>query len=222
MGALHFVPVLFCVASVTTLLILSGHNFLLRKTSDNLINKSTLRRLEKQLPAFLDAVSSSLSSGNSLLQSLETTRENITPPMEAFIHRMITKVRAGMSLETVLEKTADEIGGGSLFLVLHSMAVSYRSGGNMVQSLSLLAHICRERETLQEKIQAKTAQSRMQGTVMTLVPSLFLILLFITSPHNLILVFNTSLGRMMLFGAFFLQCLGFLVIKRMLKQEILG
>jgi len=221
MDILHLIPVLLCGTGISTLLILGGQNLLRKKDTDYPWKGNTLRKMEKQVPLFLDAVSSNLSSGNSLLQSLEAAAEKSDPPLETLIQRLITGVRAGMSLERALKKTAGELNGGSLLLVLHSMAASYRSGGNMVQSLSLLASICREREALQEKIQARTAQSRMQGTVLTIVPVLFLILLFLTSPQNLLPVLYTSVGRKFLFAAALLQGMGILVIRKMLRQEIL-
>jgi len=222
MGNLQYVLSLCFGGGITLLMIISGRLLLTRGNPEKKMGKNTLKKLEKQLPHFLNTVSSSLSSGNSLLQSLETAGEKNTPPLKIFIDRIITMVKAGMPLERALDTTAKDLEEGSFLLALHSMAASYRSGSNIVQSLSQLANTCRERENLQEKILARTAQSRMQGIVLTLVPFFFLIFLFISSPKNLMLVFSTSLGRKILVAAAIFQCMGMLVIRKMLKQEILG
>jgi tight adherence protein B len=211
-----------CAVSLTTLLIQFTYFFFYKKNKNDFIKKTSLKRLERQVPLFLDAVSSGLSSGNSLLQSIETAGEKTSPPLGTIIQQLIESVQTGMTLESSLEKTAQQLREGSMFLVLHSMAASYRSGGNMVYSLSLLAEVCREREALQEKILARSAQSRMQGTVLILVPFFFLLLLLITSPQNLFLVLYSSLGKKILLSAFFLQSMGIIVIKKLLKQDILG
>ena len=182
---------------------------------------ATFRKLEQQLPDFLSAVSSGLSSGSSLLQSLEMSNEKTPPPLKHLIGGILSRVRAGMPLEKAMEKTAAGLERGSVILALYSMASSYRSGGNMVQSLSQLANLCRERENLRKKIVASTAQSRMQGTVLILVPIFFLIFLFLTSPENFSEVLDSSLGKKLLFSAGVLQLLGTLMIKKMLRQEIL-
>jgi tight adherence protein B len=219
---LDLIPLFFCTAGVITLMILAGIYVGLYNKKDPFIKNKSLRRLEKQLPTFLDTVSSSLSSGNSLLQSLENTGDKTPPPLGTVIKKLVTNVQAGMPLEQSLEKTATNFQGGSLVLTLHSMAASYRSGSNMVKSLSLLSELCRERENLQEKILARTAQSRMQGTVLILVPFFFLILLLLTSPQNLVSIMYSSLGRKILLAAISLQFGGILIIRKMLKKDILG
>ena len=180
-----------------------------------------IRKLETQLPAFLDSISSSLTVGNSLQQSIETAIKKDQTPLEALFKTIILRVRSGMTLDASLELQARELTGGSLSLALLSMASSYRSGSNMIESLSMLATLCRERESLRKKILARTAQSRTQGYVLILVPVLFMLLLFVVSPHNMIPVLRTTLGRALLGTATALQCMGAIVIRAMLKQEIL-
>lgn len=208
-------------AGVTTTLVFLGSFFLGKKRPSEKIGLRKFRLIEQQLPNFLSAVSSSLSSGSSLLQSLETANEKTPSPLKSFVSGILNMVKAGMPLEKALEKTAKGLKKGSLLLALYSMAASYRSGGNMVQSLSQLANLCRERESLREKIQASTAQSRMQGMVLILVPIFFLGILFLTSPGNFKDVLLSPLGRKLLLAAGVFQFLGMLIIKRMLKQEIL-
>ena len=189
--------------------------------SEGNINSKDLRKLEGQLPAFLETVSSNLSVGNSLQQSLEASIGKNNTKLGTFFEAVLLRVRSGMTLDHSLELQTSELAGGSLSLVLLSMAYSYRSGSNMIESLSLLSTLCREREFLRKKILARTAQSRMQGYVLIFVPVLFMLLLFVVSPHNMMPVLNTDTGRMLLGIAAFLQLLGALSIRAMLKQEIL-
>ena len=180
-----------------------------------------IRKLEKQLPAFLDSVSSSLAVGNSLQQSIETAIQKDPTALAVLFETILLRVRSGMTLDISLELQAREFTGGSLSLALISIASSYRSGSNLIESLSLIATLCRERESLRKKILARTAQSRTQGYVLIFVPVLFMLLLYLVSPHNMIPVLGTSIGRALLGTAATLQCLGGLVIRAMLKQEIL-
>ena len=196
--------------------------FSLRKTRNNRkLGSNDIRKLEKQLPSFLDSISSSLAVGNSLQQSIDTAVQKNQAHLGTFFETNLIRVRSGMTLDVSLELQARELTGGSLALTLLSMASSYRSGSNMIESLSLLATLCRERENLRKKILARTAQSRTQGYVLICVPVLFMLLLYVVSPHNMIPVLGTTTGRMLLGTAATLQCLGGIVIRAMLKQEIL-
>ena len=126
-----------------------------------------------------------------------------------------------MTLDASLELHARDLPGSSLSLALLSMASSYRSGSNVIESLALLATLCRERDYLRKKILARTAQSRMQGYVLILVPILFMLLLFVVSPHNMLPVLRSSTGRMLLVVSAALQCMGGITIHAMLKQDII-
>ena len=194
---------------------------LLKAEKDRKPGSKVIRKLEKQLPAFLDSISSSLAVGNSLQQSIETATQKDQTPLAIFFEIILLRVKSGMTLDASLELQALELNGGSLSLALLSMASSYRSGSNMIESLSLLATLCRERESLRKKILARTAQSRTQGYVLILVPVLFMLLLYVVSPHNMIPVLGTNIGRALLGTAAALQCMGAIVIRAMLKQEIL-
>ena len=210
------------VLGTSVSLLLACLAFCLRKTpKDRKLRSRDIRKLEKQLPSFLDSISSSLAVGNSLQRSIETAAQKNGAHLGAFFKKILLRVRSGMTLDVSLEIQAGELSGGSLSLALLSMASSYRSGSNMIESLSLLATLCRERENLRKKILARTAQSRAQGYVLILVPVLFVLLLYIVSPRNMVPVLGTATGRMILGAAAALQCIGGVVIRAMLKQEIL-
>ena len=210
------------VLGTSVSLLLASLTLWLRKTpKDRKLRSRDIRKLEKQLPSFLDSISSSLAVGNSLQRSIETAAQKNGAHLGAFFKKILLRVRSGMTLDTSLEMQARELTGGSLCLALLSMASSYRSGSNMIESLSLLATLCRERENLRKKILARTAQSRTQGYVLILVPVLFMLVLYVVSPQNMIPVLGTTTGRMLLGAAAALQCLGGIVIRAMLKQEIL-
>lgn len=180
-----------------------------------------IRKMEKMLPSFLDSVSSSLMVGNSLQQSIEAVAQRDQSLLGAFFESTLLRTRSGMTLDMSLELQARDLNGGSLSLALLSMASSYRSGSNLIESLSVLAMLCRERENLRKKIQARTAQSRTQGYVIILVPVLFMVLLYVVSPHNMKPVLGSTTGRALLLAAIALQCLGGISIRTMLKQEII-
>lgn len=192
-----------------------------QKPDDKTLPKKTQQKIEEQLPAFLDGLASSLLAGNSLQQSMNIGVQKTSEPLMAFVQGILLQHKAGLPLEDALKAEAHRINGGTTPLALNAMAASYRSGSNMVEALSLLSTLCRERTNLRKKILARTAQSRMQGNVIVAVPLLFIILLYFVSPANMIPVISTSLGRNILVTALLLQATGAVLVRKILKQEIL-
>lgn len=210
----------FLWASVTAIVFqVTGHFW--KEPGERVLPKMALQKIEDQLPAFLDGLASSLSAGNSLQQSLEICVKKTPEPLMTLVEKILLQHKTGLSLENALKTKASEISTGTISLALNAIATSYRSGSNMIEALSLLSTLCRERANLRKKILTRTAQSRMQGNVIVAVPLLFLILLYFVSPQNMIPVLSTHLGRNLLITALFLQVMGAVLVRKILNQEIL-
>ena len=210
----------FLWASVTAIVFqVTGHFW--KEPGERVLPKMALQKIEDQLPAFLDGLASSLSAGNSLQQSLEICVKKTPEPLMTLVDKILLQHKTGLSLENALKTKASEISTGTISLALNAIATSYRSGSNMIEALSLLSTLCRERANLRKKILTRTAQSRMQGNVIVAVPLLFLILLYFVSPQNMIPVLSTHLGRNLLITALFLQVMGAVLVRKILNQEIL-
>jgi len=178
------------------------------------------RRLERSLPAALERVASGISAGYSIQKALSVLAETPRHPLAPILSSVLTRVRAGDSLEEALRRQAAVFRRRSLPLALLTMASATRSGSNLVESLHLLARVCRDREALRGKIEALTAQSRLQGLILSLVPLLFLGALALVSPGCLSAILHSAVGRMLLGASFLLQALGGFVIHRMVSREV--
>ncbi len=180
------------------------------------------RRWEADLPFALERVASALSAGCSLQQALALTRE--TPGPGSGVGRLfdpvLDRVRAGESLEDSLRREGARFRGRSLPLAFLTMATALRSGTNLVESLHILARVSRDRQTMRKRVEALTAQGRLQGLILSLTPLFFLAALGLVSPGSLHLLGGTALGRAFLLTAVLLDALGGLVIRRMIGKEI--
>jgi len=178
------------------------------------------KNLEEALPEVLERIAGGLSAGFSLQQSLETVGRLKQNPSAELFASILTRVRAGQSLDLALEEAAGKFSRRSVPLALHTMALTQRSGANLVESLNLLARISRDRESVRKKISAMSAQGRLQGFVLCVVPFLFMAGLSMASPQSLVPVLGTSLGRSILLLALALQIAGGVVIKMMVTKDV--
>ncbi len=178
------------------------------------------RRLERDLPDALERIASAMSAGHSLQQSLAAVAGNPRHPLAGLIGAILGRVRAGLSLEDALRGEAASFRRRSVPLALLTMASSIRSGSNLVESLNLLARVCRDRESLRRKIDSLTAQSRLQGIILALVPVFFLLALALVSPASFRSVVADPLGRKIIAAALSLEALGALAIRGMVNKEV--
>jgi len=178
------------------------------------------RRLEKALPSALERIASGISAGHSLQQAISAVAEDPRHPLASSFASILTGVRTGSTLEEALRGEARAFRRRSIPLALLTMASATRSGCNLVDNLHLLARVCRDREALRGKIDALTAQSRLQGVILALVPLLFLAALALVSPGCLAGILASPLGRTIGAGAVLLEVAGGVVIHRMVNREV--
>jgi tight adherence protein B len=176
--------------------------------------------LERHLPEALERVSSGMSAGYSLQQALAAAAGSPRQPLAGLLGMVLGRVRAGLSLEDALRHEASSFRRSSIRLALLTMASCIRSGTNIVESLHFLAKVCREREALRRKIDSLTAQSRLQGIILSLVPLFFMLALGLVSPIGLQHVVSDPLGRKLIAIAFTLEALGGWTIHRMIGKEV--
>jgi tight adherence protein B len=179
------------------------------------------RKLERTLPDVLDMVVSGMTAGYSLQQALEAAVESSHHPFAQVLNPVLARVRSGHALDEALEWAAEKFSGRSIPLALYTMASSHRRGTNLIESLTLIAKTARERETLRRKVYAMTAQGRLQGLVLCIVPLLFILGLFAVAPTALVPVVRSSPGRSLLLVSLLLQSTGAIVVHRMVRREFL-
>ena len=179
------------------------------------------KKLERSLPDVLDRVASGMAAGFGLQQAMEAAAGSTDLPFSDVLSRVLGRVRSGSSLEEALEWVGGHFTGRSIPIALYTMASSQRRGTNLIESLTLIARTSREREALRKKVAAMTAQGRLQGIVLCVVPLLFLVGLFTVAPSTLIPVLKSPAGRSIIGLSLLLQIAGALVIRRMVRKEFL-
>lgn len=136
------------------------------------LRRRRIKRVMEQLPDTLTSLSASLKAGASLMQALEVTVEEESPPIAQELHLLLKELRVGVTFEVAMDNLAARIRRQDLDLVVSGMKISREIGGNLGDVLERLASTVRRKQEMEGKIDALTAQGRMQGYVMTGLPFL--------------------------------------------------
>ncbi len=176
------------------------------------------RRFHDQLPEALDRLADALQAGFSFPQALDFIRPNLADPMRAELGRVLVHVRLGRPLEDAFDALYTRYPSPEMRILVKGLHLQRRVGGNLVELLRRLADMVRERIELEREVQALTAQGRLSAwIIVTLIPvSLFILRFFPT--YNEIL-WNTTVGNLILVVVALLEVAGFLVIRRILRVE---
>ncbi len=215
-------PVFFVAGAIGTLIglvtALIGYN--LPKMYLNHRRKARVDKLNAQLPEALTMISNSLKAGFGLLQALNVAAEQLGHPISTELGRTIHEMNIGSSAEVALLGLSERSSSYDLDIVVTAILVQRTVGGNLGEILDTVADTMRERIRIRGEIQTLTAQQKLTGIVLGLIPVGCGILFQIMSPGYIAPLFTTFMGKMMLGTAVVMETVGIMIIQRILKIEV--
>ncbi|MEX2236487.1 MAG: type II secretion system F family protein [Dehalococcoidia bacterium] len=179
-----------------------------------------INKLNRQLPEAIQLVASSLKAGFALLQAFEAAADRAPQPMAGELTRMIRDVTLGANMEDAIVAWGQRIPGPDLDIVINAILVQRTVGGNLGEILDTVGETMRQRERLKGEISALTAQQRLSGIVVGVLPIAVGGFITVVNPEYMSPMFNEPLGKVILVVAGFMEIASFFVIKKILDIEI--
>lgn len=179
-----------------------------------------IRKFNNQLEGMLTMVSSSLRAGFGLMQALDLAAEQLQPPMSTELHRLQRDTRMGASIEEALENLRERVGSYDLDVIVTAILIQRSVGSNLSEVLEKVAHTIRERVRIKGEINTLTAQKKLSGFIIGLMPVAFVLMMLAINFEYMSLLFTDPLGRLLLILAVGLDIAGILIIKRIVSVDI--
>jgi tight adherence protein B len=152
------------------------------------------RKFEEQLLEALSTLSSSMRAGFSLIQALEMVAREMNPPLSQEFGLMLREHRLGVSLDAALQNMTSRMRSKNLDLVVTSILIARSTGGNLAEVFTSIADTMRNIQVIEGKIDALTAQGRLQGIVIGILPLAMGWLMFELDPEMMGILFSDPLG----------------------------
>jgi len=137
------------------------------------INLAAARRIhafDNQLADTLNLWVNALRSGYSVLQAMETIAVELPPPVSREFERVVQEVRLGLTLDQALANMYRRVPSDDLDLVITAVNIQREVGGNLAEVLDTISFTIRERVRIKGEIRTLTAQGRISGWIVSLLP----------------------------------------------------
>ena len=95
-----------------------------------------------------------------------------------------------------------------------------KTGGNLAEILTNLAHVIRERFKLKGQVRSASAHGRMTGTILTLMPVALMFGMLAVAPGYLQSMVDDPLGRKMVIAVIIGVILGHFTIRKIVKIKV--
>lgn len=177
-------------------------------------------RLVDQMVDGMTIMANGIKAGQSLTQSMERVVENIVGPLAQEFSLVLNKVRLGMSVEEALNEFGERIPRQDVQMFVTAVNILKETGGNLAETFQTIVTTVRERQKVEKKIEALTAQGTMQAIIITLVPLLLLGIFLILDPNYVMPLFTKPLGWVCLALMLTLQVIGLIVMKKIVTIKV--
>ncbi|PIS10305.1 MAG: hypothetical protein COT73_10075 [Bdellovibrio sp. CG10_big_fil_rev_8_21_14_0_10_47_8] len=168
----------------------------------------------------LTIMANGIKSGLSVTQSMERLVENLGNPLSQEFSLVLSQIRLGRSVEEALIELGERVPRPDVQMFVTSINILKETGGNLAETFTTICTTIRERQKIEKKIQAMTAQGLMQGIIITLVPIALIIVFMFVNPGYITPMFNTTLGLILLLAMFVLQIIGGVTIRKIVKINV--
>lgn len=179
-----------------------------------------VHKLNDQLEQMVSMVSNSLKAGFGLLQSLDQAAQQLSPPLSSELLRVIHETNVGATLEDALAALGERVESYDLDMIVTAILIQRTVGGNLAEILDNVGYTIRERVRIQGEVNTLTAQKKLSGIIVGLLPVVLVLLFFATSPDYMSALFTHTAGRILLVTAVVLDLIGLLMIRRILAVEV--
>lgn len=173
-----------------------------------------IAQLEAALPDALAQMSGSMKVGSSLQGSIEAMVNETKGPLSKEFGQMLKECRVGLSLEEALNNLDQRVRSENLSLVIAATNISRDVGGNLGETFERMGDMLRQKLSLEARIDALTAQGKLQGVVVGLLPVVICAVMFFMEPETMAFMTGSLAGWIwMLLIAVMLLMGGFMIRK---------
>ena len=181
------------------------------------------RRIKKFLgdfPEAIDTMCRGIRSGLPITESIAAVGREMPDPVGIEFHRISDGVRMGKTLEASMWEVAQRITSPEFRFLIIAMAIQKETGGNLAETLGNLSDLIRKRRQLKLKVKAMSSEAKASAAIIGSLPFIMFLILMLVNSDYVMLLFQRSGGRMMVYGGMIWMLIGWAVMMKMVSFEI--
>ena len=182
--------------------------------------RQRLRQFNRILPEAIDLMSRALRAGHSVMAAIEIVGDECPEPVRSEFREVYRQQNFGLPLREALINMAERIPLPELKFVVTAMLLQKETGGNLVDVLDRTTAVIRERLRIEGEIRIYTAQGRMTGWILSLLPVAMFFLLGLANRGYTRVLIEDPLGRKLVYTGMGLMLLGMLAIRKIVNVKV--
>jgi tight adherence protein B len=159
-------------------------------------------------------------AGQTFIGALTTVVEDAPEPSRRELRRALTDEALGVPLSDALSQVTERMKSEDFQHVTIVATLQRDTGGNTAEVVDLVSETIRERIEIRRMVRGLTAQGRLAGGILSLLPVGLLLIISLLNPAYAHPLFHKTVGLVALGVGLALTVSGSLVIRRIVDIEI--
>jgi tight adherence protein B len=204
------------------LLIIPGSliGYMIPKIWINNKRKRRIKAFNDALPDMIMTIIGSLKAGYSFVQAMKTVAEECESPVKEEIIAFLKETSYGITMEDALNNLKLRMPSNDLDLMIQAILIQRQVGGNLSMILEVIVKTIRERNEIDRHVRSLTAQGKLSGKVVGLLPVFIFIALSLINPEYMAPFSSNILGKIAMGFGVVMEIIGFLIMNKLAKIEV--
>jgi tight adherence protein B len=178
------------------------------------------KKMQDQFPVALDVFVRGLRAGHPIAAALDLLTVEMPDPIGSQFGIVVDEVTYGADLRDALTAMADRWDLEDMRMFVVSLSVQSETGGNLAEILENLSRVIRERASMMLKVRALSSEGRMTAAMLTGLPIVAFVILFIGNPRFYLDVADDPAFLPGYVALLTLYAIGFYSIRRMIDLKV--
>lgn len=177
-------------------------------------------RMRQHLPEALDLLAAAMRAGHSFSSAMGMTAKESPEPVRREFRQCFDEQNFGLDLRAALLNLAHRVPVPDIRILVTAVLIQNETGGNLAEILDKVAYLIREDFKLQRQVGVHTAQGRLSGWILALLPLFMGVVLYMINPKQISILWTRPLGIKMMVGAMVMTTIGTLLIRKIVRIRI--
>jgi tight adherence protein B len=186
----------------------------------NVKRRLRVKKFMTHFPDALEMFARSLRAGHSFTGAIQLVAQEMPDPIGTEFRKVFDEQNLGIPLRQALIGMTDRVDALDVKFFTTAILIQRETGGNLAEIIDKISYVIRERFRVQGQLKIFTAQARMSGVILSLLPIGVAVLLGILNPEYLKPLWFERIGRILVVIAVVLQVLGMLAMRRIIRIKI--
>jgi tight adherence protein B len=183
------------------------------------IRKRRINKFVLLFPDAVDVIVRGVKAGLPLGDCMRIIASEAPEPVRSEFRSVVEAQTMGLSASEAIERISENIPTAEANFFTIVIAIQQKAGGNLSEALSGLSKVLRDRMRMKHKIKAMSSEAKASAGIIGSLPFAVTLLVYLSSPRYIELLWITSTGRVVLAVSAFVMFIGCMVMRKMISFD---